>query len=212
MPATLPNLPNLAGTNVTPNVPAHTLTDADITVVNHAATVGIGADRKVTLGELKAHIVTPEVTALDGRLDVVEPKVTALSYAHPGTPTATQWNTTTDLTAESSYAVGDGTVFPIGMYELTAVCTIKILGGAATLTGDVFAYLALDLDESQVGTEFMQSVNLNGTSNKALTFTINVITILFEPDTFKIRASLGTYTDGAGVLWFQRRLLVRRIS
>ena len=59
MPITLPNLPNLAGTNVTPNVPAHVLADTDITVVNSSATLGIGADRKVTLGELKASIVTP---------------------------------------------------------------------------------------------------------------------------------------------------------
>lgn len=59
MPITLPNLPNLAGTNVTPNVPAHVLADTDITVVNSSVTSGIGADRKVTLGELKASIVTP---------------------------------------------------------------------------------------------------------------------------------------------------------
>lgn len=59
MPITLPNLPNLAGTNVTPNVPTHVLADTDITVVNSSATLGIGADRKVTLGELKASIVTP---------------------------------------------------------------------------------------------------------------------------------------------------------
>lgn len=59
MPITLPNLPNLAGTNVTPNVPTHVLSDTDITVVNSSATLGIGADRKVTLGELKASIVTP---------------------------------------------------------------------------------------------------------------------------------------------------------
>ena len=58
-PTTLPNLPNLAGTNVTPNVPTHVLADTDITVVNSSATLGIGADRKVTLGELKSSIVTP---------------------------------------------------------------------------------------------------------------------------------------------------------
>ena len=62
MPTTLPNLPNLAGTNVTPNVPTHVLADTDITVVNSSATLGIGADRKVTLGELKASIVTPITT------------------------------------------------------------------------------------------------------------------------------------------------------
>lgn len=59
MPTTLPNLPNLAGTNVTPNVPAHVLSDTDITIVNSSTTLGIGADRKVTLGELKSSIVTP---------------------------------------------------------------------------------------------------------------------------------------------------------
>ena len=59
MPTTLPNLPNLAGTNVTPNVPAHVLSDTDITIVNSSTTPGIGADRKVTLGELKSSIVTP---------------------------------------------------------------------------------------------------------------------------------------------------------
>jgi len=58
-PTTLPNLPNLAGTNVTPNVPAHVLSDTDITIVNSSTTLGIGADRKVTLGELKSSIVTP---------------------------------------------------------------------------------------------------------------------------------------------------------
>ena len=46
MPITLPNLPNLAGTNVTPNVPAHVLADTDITVVNSSATLGIGADQR----------------------------------------------------------------------------------------------------------------------------------------------------------------------
>ena len=61
MPTTLPNLPNLAGTNVTPNVPVKTLADTDITIVNQSASLGVGADRQVTLAQLKAYMASKAI-------------------------------------------------------------------------------------------------------------------------------------------------------
>lgn len=61
MALTIPSLPNLAGTNVTPNVPVKTLTDTDITVVNQSASLGIGADRQVTLAQLKAFMASKAI-------------------------------------------------------------------------------------------------------------------------------------------------------
>lgn len=73
-PITLLNLPNLAGTNVTPNVPAHVLSDTDITIVNSSTTLGIGADRKVTLGNSNPPLSPQSRTRLQPRFPLSPPR------------------------------------------------------------------------------------------------------------------------------------------
>jgi hypothetical protein len=215
MPTTLPNLPNLAGTNVTPNVPVKTLADTDITIVNQSASLGVGADRQVTLAQLKAHLVAPITDALDTRLDLLEPKVAALQVYDAESALGTQWATTTDLTAEAEY-FGGSSILPAGTYIVSAACNLEIIGGgASTLIGTIDAHIATTADAAQVGSAHKQYVSLLGSGNYAISFQVPDTIFVGVPNntTFTIRTSLGQFTRTANdLLWFERRIIMRRIA
>lgn len=214
MPTTLPNLPNLAGTNVTPNVPAKTLADTDITVINQSTSLGIGADRKVTLAQLKAHIVTPVTDALDTRLDTAEPEIAALQTVDGGASLANQWASSTALTSFAKYLAASPQV-PVGSYMVSAAGTVEIIGGAAsTLTGILEVYIGTDASSTKVGRAHKQYVSLLGSGNLAVSFVVPQTLFVGVPanTTFAMYAKLGTLTIAASdVLWFERSITFRRI-
>lgn len=78
MALTIPGLPDLAGTSVVPNVPAHALTDADVLVLNNSATVGIGADRKATIAQVRPKMHRLKTAAI-GQTDVNQSVLTTLA-------------------------------------------------------------------------------------------------------------------------------------
>ena len=132
MPITLPNLPNLAGTNVTPNVPTHVLADTDITVVNSSATLGIGADRKVTLGELAGYLGQSYTTYAEPTTDCVQ----------------AEWRTikTLTLTAGIKYAIEGHVIVQPGTGETLPPLSVdlRLFSGSTTYLTRYSGKLAQD--------------------------------------------------------------------
>lgn len=146
MSTTLPNLPALSAS------PAHTLTDADIVHINHSASPGVGGDRKATLAELRATIVTPDITAIDVRLDAVEASTLATPSSANWTVhrwTGVNWNTASSGLQVREVAGGHGIDFRFRLSiangatnPTTNLAALSILPGDHAAFGRLFAALS----------------------------------------------------------------------
>lgn len=190
-------LPSLAGGS---GVASHALVGADLMKVVDAVTLNADRDRKVTLDELKAFLVAPDVTALDGRLDALEPKVSALQTYVVNSPAST---TIADLTVETALAT---VTLTEGVWVVSGQASL-LLGVGANVSAS--AYRLKRSDGGTLSSYVYDTRAVAASASYPIQVTGRVVSVVGSDITISL-----TYraTSGSGIATATPYILAQRIA